>query len=147
MTPVPTGARGDDAEGRGLAHAEGVADGDHPVADAGAVVRCEIHCGQRLAALDLEQGEIGPLVAADDFGVEPGAVIEDHGHGLGARDHVIAGHDVAVGVHDEAGANTTPRPHGAGPEVRREAEAFGEVLAEEALEVLGDVAGRATAGR
>ena len=76
------------------------------------------------------------LSVADDLGIEPGAVVEDHGHGLGARDHVIAGHDVAVGVDDEAGADAPARRHGARLEVGREAEALGEVLAEEALEVL-----------
>ena len=145
-------ARGDDAEGRGLAHAEGVADGDHPVADPGAVGIREAHGGQRPVALHLEQREVGPGIAAYDRGVEPGAVVEDDGHGLGTGDHVIAGHDVAVGVDDEARAHAAARHPGAGPEVRPAAEALEEVLAEEALEVLGQLVaaplpgGRARAG-
>ena len=134
----PAPARGDNAEGRGLAHAEGIADGDHPIADAGVVAGRELHGRQRRGALDLEEREIGPRVAAHDLGIEPGAVVEDHGHGLGAHDHVIAGDDVAVRVDDEAGADAAARHHGAGPGIGREAETLGEVLAEEALEVLGD---------
>ena len=49
---------------------------------------------------------------------------------------MIARHDVAVGVDDEAGADAPARYHGAGLDVRREAESLGEVLAEEAFEVL-----------
>ena len=129
-------ARGDDAEGRGLADTEGIADGDHPIADAGAVRGSEAHGRQGLVGLDAEERKIGPRILADDLCTEPRAVVENHGHGLGACDHVIAGHDVAVGVDDEAGADAPARHHGAGLEVRRGAEALGEVVAEEALEVL-----------
>ena len=135
----PASARGDDAEGRGLAHAEGIADGDHPIADAGAVGVREAHGGKRLVALHLEQGEVGPRVAPDHRGIEPRPVVENDGHGPGPRNHVIAGHDVAVRVDDEARADAPARGHGAGSEVGRAAEALGELLAEEALEVLRDV--------
>ena len=110
-------ARGDDAEGRGLADAEGIADGDHPIADAGVVPGSEAHGRQGLVGLHPEECKIGPRIVADNFSIEPGAVVKYHGHGLGARDHVIAGHDVAVGVDDEAGADAPARYHGAGLDV------------------------------
>ena len=59
---------------------------------------------ERLVGLDPQQREIGLLVAADDLGLQPGAVIEDDGDLVGVGDHVIVGHDDAGRIDDEAGA-------------------------------------------
>ena len=59
---------GDDAGGDGLREAEGAADGEHPVADLCAVGVAELDGGQRLLGVDLDDGDVGVLVDADDRG-------------------------------------------------------------------------------
>src|SRR5262249_41390514 len=60
---------------------------------------------QRLWRLDLEQRNVGLLVAADDLRVEVAPVGELDPDLVGALDHVKVGQDVAVLVDDEAGAD------------------------------------------
>ena len=57
---------GDDAGGDGLGEAEGAADGEHPVADLGAVGVAELDGGQGLLGVDLDDGDVGVLIDADD---------------------------------------------------------------------------------
>ena len=61
----PAVERRDDAGGDGAAKAIGIADREHPVADPrlGAVAPVD---ERQVAALDLQQREVGRLVAADD---------------------------------------------------------------------------------
>ena len=53
-------SRRDDAGGHRAAEAEGIADRDHPVADARRLIG-EFHEGEVLLAVDLDQREIGLL--------------------------------------------------------------------------------------
>ena len=57
---------GDDAGGDGLGEAEGTADGEDPVADLRAVGVAELDGGQGLGRVDLDDGDIGVGVDADD---------------------------------------------------------------------------------
>jgi hypothetical protein len=59
---------GDDAGGDGLGEGEGAADGEDPVADLGAVGVAELDGGQRLGRVDLDDGDVGLGVDADDLG-------------------------------------------------------------------------------
>ena len=61
----PAVKRRDDAGGDGAAKAVGIADGDDPVADPRLGAVAPVDEGQ-VAALDLQQREVGRLVAADD---------------------------------------------------------------------------------
>ena len=61
-------ARRDDARRHRAAEAERIADREHPVADARRIVR---KLGEReIAALDLDQREIGARIGADDLGAD-----------------------------------------------------------------------------
>ena len=93
----------DDAAGDGAAEAEGVADGDHVLADAHRVAVAEHQLGQA-GGVDLEQREVGLRVGADDLGVELAVVGEADLHLFGVVDHVVVGDDVAVVLQDEARA-------------------------------------------
>ena len=93
------GARlgGDDAAGHGLADAERIADGQHQVAHLDRVGIAEVDEGQAFAAgIDLEHGEVGPLVGAQQTGGELALVGEHDGDLVGAGDHVVVGHDGAL---------------------------------------------------
>jgi hypothetical protein len=101
----------DDAAGYGAVEAEGVADRDYRITDLrlGGVAE-----GQRVQRIrrrvDLEQGEVGGRVGADLLGgVGLRAVAELHVDLVGARDNVVVGEDVAVGVDHEprAGGGST----------------------------------------
>ena len=59
---------GDDAGGDGFGEAERLADGDDPVADFDAVGVAHFDGGQRGVGLNLDDGDVGGLVDADDFG-------------------------------------------------------------------------------
>ena len=52
--------------------------------------------------LDLEDGDVGLGVAADDLGLEPGVVVQDDRDLVGVLDDVVVGDDVAVVVDEEA---------------------------------------------
>ena len=98
----------------GLADAEGIADREHAVADLDLVAVGE---GDRRQVLgvDLDDGDVGLRVAADDLGRQLAAVVERDRDRLGAVDHVVVGHDVAVGADDDAGAEAAlGRPPGRG---------------------------------
>ncbi len=101
---------GDDAGGDGLGEREGAADGEHPVADLGAVGVAELDRGQRLRRVDLDDGDVGLGVDADDVG---GTAVLGVAVGIGGEldvdlvglvDDVVVGDDVAARIDDEAGA-------------------------------------------
>ena len=59
----------------------------------------------RSVRVDLDDGEIGELVRADQLGVHDAAIVEcDLDLGC-ALDHVVVGDDVTVGRNDDAGAD------------------------------------------
>src|SRR5579864_7871543 len=96
-------ARRDDTCRHRTAEAEGIADRDHPFAKAQFVGIAELHRGQRLRRLELENRNIGLLVDADQLGLDLGAVIENDVDLVGVGNDVIIGHDNPRRVDDEAG--------------------------------------------
>ena len=96
-------ARRDDAGGDGAAQAERIADRDHPVADARLVLG-ELHIGEGLVGVDLDEGKIGLRIGADHLGLVGRAVVGLDLHGLGVIDDVVIGHRVAVRRNEEARA-------------------------------------------
>ena len=93
--------RRDDAMGHGLADAEGIADGEHDVADLERVGIAEIDDGKCAAALEPQDGEIGALVAQHDVGVKFPLVGERDLHIGHAFDDVTIGDDEAGRIDDE----------------------------------------------
>ena len=120
----------DNAGGHGAAKAVRIADRHHPVADSRHLLG-ETHERVVAGLVDLDHGDVGLRVGADDLGVEGLAVIHSHGDGLGVLHHMIVGDDVAVGGNEEARALADHRlrlllhaaVHSAGP-----AEALEELL-------------------
>ena len=90
--------------------AEGAADGEHPVADLRAVGVAELDGGQGLCGVDLDDGDVGVCVDADDRGGTAviGCVVGIGGELdvdlVGLVDDVVVGDDVAARIDDEAGA-------------------------------------------
>ena len=64
--------------------------------------------GGQVVGVDLEHGEVGAGIGADDLGLELPPVEQPHRHLVGAVHHVIVGEDVAVLADDEAGARRSP---------------------------------------
>ena len=96
--------RRDDAGRHRAAEAERVADGEHPVADARVLLR-ELDEREGLAVgLDLDQGNVGARVGADQRRRIFVAVLHRDGDVLGVLDHVVVGHDEAVRRDEEARA-------------------------------------------
>ena len=98
-------ARRHDAGRHGAAQAERVADRHHRLADAHLAGVSEGDERQRLVALDLDQGEVGLLVAAHHLGRQLAAVRQGDGDRVGFAGDVEVGDDPAVGVDDEARAD------------------------------------------
>ena len=94
----------DDARGDRAAQAEGVADGDHPVADAGFVGIAPFGRWQRLAAPHLEDRQVGLVIASDHLGLQGGAIVQQHKDLIDIFDDVMEGHDMATRINDETGA-------------------------------------------
>src|SRR5262249_53100510 len=94
----------DDAGSHGAAEAERIADRDNPVTDANLGVVGEVDVGELVGAVDLEHGEVGLGVGADQLGIELPAVIGHDREGLAAVDDVVVGDEVAVLGDEEAGA-------------------------------------------
>ena len=59
----------------------------------------------QVLGVDLDDGEVGQLVGADELGSEDAAVIEGDAHLDGAVDDVVVGDDVAIGRDDDAAAD------------------------------------------
>jgi len=68
----------------------------------------EVERGQVLG-IDLDERDVGALVAADDLGDEFTAIGQFDGHFARAVDDMRVGHDVAIRTHDEAGAHALRR--------------------------------------
>ena len=100
---------GDDAGGDSLRKGKGAADGFNPIADLRPVGVAHLDGGQGRAGVDLDDGEVGGLVDADD--ARGTAEVLRIGIGgeldvnlVGLFDDVVVGDDVALGIDDEAGA-------------------------------------------
>ena len=94
---------GDDAHGDGLADAEGITDGKDHIADAELPAVGEGGGGE-VFSLDLDDGDIGLGIRADDLGGKFALVVEHDLELVGALDDVVVGDDVAVGGDDDTGA-------------------------------------------
>ena len=84
------------------AEAERIADRNHPVADTRLAIG-EFH-ERKVVAVNLDQGQVGVRIGADDLGRQGSTIVGFHLDGLGIVDHVIVGHRVAVGRNEEARA-------------------------------------------
>ncbi len=87
---------GDDASRHRLPDVERIADGKHQVAHPQAVAVSE-RDGGKILRLDLDDGDIGLGVGADDLAFELAVVREGHLELVGAFDDVVVGQDIAVG--------------------------------------------------
>jgi len=106
-------ARGaDNAGGDGLAHAEGIADGQHKVAHLDFIAVGHWHKRQVLR-LHFDDGDIRLRVPPDYFGRQLPAVLQRDFHLVGAVHHVVIGENIAI-----FGDNHT----GAQPELARDTE-------------------------
>ena len=95
-------ARRNDPGGDGPAETERIANGDDPFTEPQFVAVAEFYRLQRLGRIDLEQREVGLLIAADNFGLQSRAVIEDDIDLVGVGNDVIVGDDEAGRVDNEA---------------------------------------------
>ena len=88
-----------------LAQPEWAADGDGPIADP------RLGVGElderQIVRLDLQQGEVGLRIAANQLGFKGATVLEANANRIGTGDHVVVGHDVAVGRNGEARADAS----------------------------------------
>jgi hypothetical protein len=87
----------------------GRADGDDPVADRHVGARAEGRGLEALRALELDQGDVGQRVGAEDLGVEHAAVVELDLELVGVVDDVVVGDHEAVAAEDHAGADALAR--------------------------------------
>ena len=92
------------AGGDAAAEAERVADRQHQIADPRHVAVAPAGGNQLLVGLYLQDRDIGLAVAADQFGLEVGVVMQDDGDLVGIGNDVIVGDDVAGRVDHEARA-------------------------------------------
>ena len=97
--------RADDAHGDGLADAEGVADGQHDIAHLD-FLRSPEGNGGKIGKVDLDHGQIGFRIGADDLG-RGGAAIGKGDFDLVRRFHdVMIGQDIALAADDDPRAQT-----------------------------------------
>ena len=98
---------GDDAGGDGFLQSERTADGQDPIADLHAVGVAEFGGRERMIDVNLNNGQIGFLIHADEPGVMTGGawgfIPQLDANAIGLFDYVAVGHDVALGIHDHAG--------------------------------------------
>ena len=90
------------ADAEAVAEIERAADGHDPVAHLGRVGIAQLENGERLLRLDLDDGDVGARVLAEDLRVVALARGQGDGDAVGFVHHVTVGHDGAVGVDDEA---------------------------------------------
>ena len=89
--------------------AKRVAHGHHPVAHPHQVTVAELHEGQRFVTFNLQQGDIGLGVGANQFGIQGFARIELDLDFVGPFDDVIVGHDIAIfGNHETRSQGLAP---------------------------------------
>ena len=103
-------ARRHDAGRHGAAEAERIADGHHPFAEPQLFRIAEFHRLERLLGLDPQQRDVGLLILADQFRLQTGTVVEDHGDLVGLGDHVVVGDHDAGGIDHEAGTERIHPP-------------------------------------
>ncbi len=88
-----------------MIEAEGIADGHDPLADAHAVRVAKGGKRQRRATdVDLDERDVGALIAADHARRQLALVVQPHANVRGVLDDVVVGKDVAAGVYEDAGA-------------------------------------------
>jgi hypothetical protein len=96
--------RGNDPRGRRLSKTEGIADGDDEVADLQRIGIAEAHIGE-IPGIDLEHGDIGARIRADQLRGKPPVVLQRYQHLARILHDVCVGHHVPVlRVHDDSGA-------------------------------------------
>ncbi|GAV36779.1 hypothetical protein ROTAS13_04467 [Roseomonas sp. TAS13] len=114
----------DHARRDGAAEAEGIAHRHHPVARAGLVGIAQLQERQVAAGIDLQQRQVGALVAAHDPGRQLAPVIQRHLHRGGVLHDMVVGDDMALGIDQEAGAqrlgHAAARPALGGTEIAAE---------------------------
>ena len=93
----------DNAAGHRLPHAEGVANGQHLVADLQGVGAAQ-HDHRKAVQVDLEHGQVGIGVCANDFGPGMTAIVQNDFDFVGTLNHMVVGQDVAAGADDHATA-------------------------------------------
>ena len=97
--------RADDPGGDGVLQAEGIADGDHEVADLGRARNRRARSATSSSALTLSTAMSEGASLPTTVGLEVAAVLQRHRDLGGVLDHVRVGEDVAaLGVDDDAGA-------------------------------------------
>ncbi|MNQ61493.1 hypothetical protein D3C85_758080 [compost metagenome] len=92
----------DDTGRHRVVEAEGRTDGQHPAAHLELVGLADLH-DRQILALDLEQGDVGTRIGADELGFELAAVGQAHDDFIGIGHHMVIGQDVAFLGDDEAG--------------------------------------------
>src|SRR3546814_4242369 len=97
-------ARRHDAACHCAAETEGIAHREHPVADAQLVAVAESYVRHWLCRLDLDEGKIGLLVAANERRLQFRSVILHDGNILTTLHDVIVCDGIAVGGDEEARA-------------------------------------------
>ena len=98
--------RADDAHGDGFAHAERIADGEYDITDAGLVGVGKSDRRQFSRQLDLDYGQIGFRVRADDVRAGFATIRQSHLDLIGGLDDMLVGEDVTIGTHDHARTET-----------------------------------------
>ncbi len=122
--------RGDDARRHRLADAEGIADGEHDIADLDRIRIAEGEMGKLLLAIvDAQNGEVRAFVGKDELRLELAPVGERDGELVAALDDMEIGDDEAGGIDDDAGAERLLHALAR----HAEAEAIAEKLLEEGV--------------
>ena len=104
---------GDDAGGDGASEAEGRADGHNGLSesDLGGIAEVGEGEGEAFAfdfiEVELDEGEVGPMIGADQLGADVFKIEEGHVEAFGAAGDVEVGEDVALLVDDDAAADGT----------------------------------------
>jgi hypothetical protein len=98
------GKCGNNAAGHGLTDAEGVADGQNDVAHFNQVCVAKFDDRKRPIAFDLQDREVEALILEQDTALKLAPVGKRHTNIIGAFDDVVVGHDDAVLLNDDAGA-------------------------------------------
>ena len=94
-----------DAGGHGFLQSERTADRQHPVSHLHAVRIAQLCDRERLVAFNLDDGQVGFLIRADDFGVAQHSrriVLQLHPNTVCLLHHVAVGDDITLGIDDHA---------------------------------------------
>ena len=91
-----------DARCRGSAETERVAQRDDPVAPAQVRRRAELNVFERLRVLDLDDGEIGLRIAADQFSIKLSPILQDNLNLRRPFDDVVVRDDMTLSRDEEA---------------------------------------------